>query len=320
MTSASSGTDVTTSSTGVVTSASRHGRSEGSRIGPRRGFRICLTHDVDRVHKTYQYLTHDLRRGRIRNLRTLLSKESSYWCIDELMRLEDRYGVRSTFFMLEESIKPKWLRPSSYKLAFGRYRFSDPKVSRAIRELDANGWEVGLHGSYLSYRSRELLRAEKASLESVLGHPVVGIRQHYLNLDVPETWRLQREAGFQYDASYGRLGGIGYLDERRDVFQDATTGLHVVPLALMECYLFARADHDVERAWRLTLELMDEAEHKNSLFVVLWHQRMFNDREFPGYREVYERILREGQARHASFVTCEQAVRESVALREDVPV
>jgi peptidoglycan/xylan/chitin deacetylase (PgdA/CDA1 family) len=280
---------------------------------PDSGFRICLTHDVDRVYKTYQYLTHDLRRGRIRNLGTLFTGDAPYWCIDDLMRLEDRYGVRSTFFMLEESIRPEWLRPSSYKLAFGRYRFTDRKVARAIRALDADGWEVGLHGSYLSYRSLELLRLEKASLEAVVGHEVVGIRQHYLNLDVPETWRLQQLAGFQYDASYGKLGDIGYLDENCDVFQDAATGMHVIPLALMECYLFARAAHDVARAWELTLQLMDEAEARGALLVVLWHQRMFNEREFPGYREVYERIIREGQARGALFVTCEQAFREAVA-------
>jgi peptidoglycan/xylan/chitin deacetylase (PgdA/CDA1 family) len=280
---------------------------------PQPGFRICLTHDVDRIHKTYQYLTHDVRRGRLRHLGTLLNGESPYWCIDDLMRLEDRFGVRSTFFMLEESIQPEWLRPSSYKLAFGRYRFSDPRVARAIREMDANGWEVGLHGSYLSFRSLELLRREKASLESVLGHGVVGIRQHYLNLDVPDTWRLQREAGFEYDASYGRLGDIGYLDERRDVFRDAATGMHVVPLTLMECYLFARAGYDVERAWELALAQMDEAEAHAGLFVVLWHQRMFNEREFPGYRDVFTRIIREGQARGAPFVTCEQAFRSATS-------
>jgi peptidoglycan/xylan/chitin deacetylase (PgdA/CDA1 family) len=271
---------------------------------------ICLTHDVDRVYKTYQYLTQDVRKLELRRLRTLVNGESPYWCFDRLRKLEDRHGVRSSFFFLEESIPVQWFSPRSIMLGAGRYSFADRKVATVIRELDADGWDVGLHGSYRSYRSLPLLKREKERLEQVLGREVIGIRQHHLNLDIPETWRLHQEAGLRYDASYGLKRAIGFANGAYQPFVDESSGILVIPLALMECFLFGAAARDVEAAWRLTLKLLDEAEAQNAVFVVLWHQRMFNTEEFPGHATIYERLIVECRQRGARFRTCGEVYEE----------
>jgi len=279
-------------------------------MGTDHAFTVCLTHDVDRVYKTYQYLTHDVRRGRVRGLRTLVTREQPYWCFPKITAMEDKYGARSTFFFLEESIRPDWLKPSSWKLAFGRYSMRDPRVAATIRELDAGGWEIGLHGSYRSYRDRALLAKEKETLEEVLGHGVIGIRQHYLNLDVPGTWRIQRDIGLRYDASFAERHTIGFPGGRRDPFIDPATGMVVLPLALMEGYLFHLAGYDAERAWTMTLPIIDEAEAHGATLVVLWHPHLFNEDDFPGYATVYERIMQECRSRGARFRTCAEVCRE----------
>jgi peptidoglycan/xylan/chitin deacetylase (PgdA/CDA1 family) len=267
-------------------------------------FTICLTHDVDRVYKTFQYLTHDVRQMKLARLRTLFTGESPYWGFDRIRRMEDRHGVRSSFFFLEETIPVQWFSPRSIMLGAGRYSLNDRKVANVIRELDANGWEVGLHGSYLSFRSVELLRREKERLEQVLSREVLGTRQHHLNLDVPGTWHLHRQAGLRYDSSYGLKHAIGFPNGMYRPFVDEASGMYIIPLALMECFLFAAARHDVETAWKLVIRLLDEAEANDGVFVVLWHQRMFNAEEFPGYSVVYERLIREGLSRGARFATC----------------
>jgi len=274
-------------------------------------FKICLTHDVDRTRKTYQYITHDIRKMKFGRLRTILNGEQPYWQFERIMEIEQEYGVRSTFFFLNESIPFEPLNPSNWKLSLGRYSFHETDVKRVIRELDAGGWEVGLHGSYNSYKNFDLLKNEKAFLEDVLGKQVLGIRQHYLNLNIPETWLLQREAGFEYDASYGKKQEIGYLNKQYRPFTDDESGMYVIPLALMECYLFSKAGNDPTKAWTLTKQLMDEAEQHNAVFTVLWHQRMFNKMEFPGFTEVYRKIIEDGKERNAEFVTCGELFKRS---------
>ncbi len=272
-------------------------------------FTVNLSHDVDRVRKTYQYAT-DLRRGQFAQLKGLVQRRDPFWAFDDITAVEDRYGVRSTFFFLEETISPTWTSPYSWMLAFGRYSFDDPAMVEVIRRLDAEGWEVGLHGSYNSYRDLGLLRREKARLEEVLGHSVVGGRQHYLNLDVPETWQLHRAVGLAYDASFGHKRGVGWREGRYHPFRDEASGVVVLPLAAMETNLFAAAE-TWEGRWQRTLALIDEAEREGALLSVLWHQRMLNPAEFPGYAALYERLIQECQARGAEFLTCQEIYQRS---------
>jgi len=42
---------------------------------------------------------------------------------------------------------------------------------------------------------------------------------------------------------------------------------------------------------------------------VLWHQRVFNENEFPGWSRLYEKIIAEGKKRNAWFATCEDIYR-----------
>ena len=74
-------------------------------------FAVCLTHDVDRVKKTYQYLTrfeHFLKKLEIKNafneifcfLKFYFSKDPKkdpYWNFEIIMEIERKFGVRSTF-------------------------------------------------------------------------------------------------------------------------------------------------------------------------------------------------------------------------------
>ena len=72
--------------------------------------KIALTHDVDRVVKTYQYITHPLKKllnGNLNEfsyqLKSILIK-NPYWCFPEIIKIENEYNVKSTFFFLHESI------------------------------------------------------------------------------------------------------------------------------------------------------------------------------------------------------------------------
>lgn len=262
-------------------------------------FALCLTHDVDRVRKTYQPLYYALTDGDPSQLLAHLPGRNSYWQFENIMAIEEELGVRSAFYFLNEQSlfrdKPlrTWLRPEYWKLYVGRYSVDESAIVDAIRALDAGGWEIGLHGSYESYSDTSRLRTEKETLEALLGHPVLGGRQHYLNLERPETWRRHTEVGLSYDATLGRTDDYGFENgyEPLRPFDDEFV---VFPLTLMELTL-PDVESDPERAWEECEKLLAEARENDAVMTVLWHPSYFSEVDHPNYGALYRRLIERAQ-------------------------
>jgi len=265
-------------------------------------FAVCLTHDVDRVRKTFQAITHFFIEKRPYHLFSLFNKTNPYWAFDKIMEIEKRYDVRSTFFFLKETKKLEIFNPSTYGLSLGYYDFNKPEIAEIIKKLDEGGWEIGLHGSYDSYKDKKLLLKEKRDLEKVLGKPIVGVRQHFLNLDIPRTWKIQQEIGFKYDASFGYRDRIGFREDKTFPFKPFNDNFLEIPLTIMDSALFSFYKSDEER-WEKVIDILNFAEKKRGIITLLWHQRVFNEKEFPGWAMMYEKIIRECKKRDAYIGT-----------------
>ncbi|MDS0475108.1 polysaccharide deacetylase family protein [Natrinema sp. 1APR25-10V2] len=258
-------------------------------------FALCLTHDVDRPYKGIRSLYYAARERPGYHLRTALSSTNPYWQFDDIMALEDELDVRSAFYFLNEqhllTDRPigEWISPTNWVQHLGRYDVTAPEIVDVVHNLDDGGWEVGLHGSYHTADDRERLREEKTVLEDVLGSPVSGGRQHYLNLTVPETWRHHRAIGLEYDATLGSSTECGfhagYLPIRP--FDD---DFLVFPLTVMEQAL-PDPGTDFEAARETCERLLTEAAANDAVMTALWHPRYFNEREFPGHRRLYRWLV-----------------------------
>jgi peptidoglycan/xylan/chitin deacetylase (PgdA/CDA1 family) len=264
-------------------------------------FALCLTHDVDRVEKSWWHCAYYFAKtGKASHLRSLFTKklERPYWNFEKIMYIEEEHGVRSTFFFLNESKKIEFLKFDTFKQTVGNYNISNPEIVEVIKKLDRGGWEIGVHGSYDSCKNKELLLSEKKVLEEILEKPIMGIRQHYLRLDIPETWKIQKELGFKYDASFGFRDRIGFRDEMYFPFKPLNDEFIVFPLTIMDSPLFAISE-DIDDAWIKCKDIIELAEKKGALITVLWHNNRFNDDEYPGQTEIYERIIIECKKRNA---------------------
>jgi hypothetical protein len=259
-------------------------------------FVLLLTHDVDRPYKTYQAPYYALldSGNRLQHLRSLLPGREPYWQFETIMALEDSLGVRSAFYFLSEQPlheRPvrEWFSPRAWQRYAGRYSLADPAIRQVIADLDDGGWEVGLHGSFSSPRDRGRLRAELDAVEAVLGHEVLGGRQHYLNLAVPETWRHYRALGLRYDTSLGSSSEMGFAHGYglKRPFDDAFV---VFPLTFMENALPDPGER-FEVAWDRCHALLEEARRNGAVMTVLWHPRRFNADEFQGYGRLYYRLV-----------------------------
>ena len=267
---------------------------------------VALSHDVDRINKTYQYATQivlglkKLDGKKIgTQIKSFFSKEP-YWQFDKIIEIEEKYSVKSTFFILNESIKFQVANVKSWKLALGRYKLNNPKLVKMIKWLDKNGWEIGVHGSYESYNNKELLKNEKNELEKLLDHDVIGIRQHYLNLN-ENTWSLQREVGFKYDSTWGFTDNIGFKGEKVQPFTPFNNEFIVYPLNIMDyCFI------NEKNRWKKFQQIVETVEENNALLVINWHQRVFNEDEFPGYSKNYIKIIETLKNMDANFYTIKE--------------
>ncbi|MFC5135099.1 MULTISPECIES: polysaccharide deacetylase family protein [Haloferacaceae] len=257
-------------------------------------FALCLTHDVDRPYKTYQAPYAALSGDPLYHLSSLRPSVEPYWQFEEIMRLESELGVRSAFYFLNEpslfESQPlrEWVRPANLLEHAGRYDPTDAEIASIIRRLDEGGWEVGLHGSFHSATDRDRLAEEKGTLESILEREINGGRQHHLKLS-DETWEYHRDIGLRYDSSLGSSSSVGF-SHGYDLLRPFGDEFVVFPLTAMEVAL-PDPSEDMDVARSVCANLVDEAASAGAVMTVLWHPRYFNEREFPGYRDLYRWVI-----------------------------
>lgn len=278
--------------------------------------KVALSHDVDRIKKHYQYFTNSFKSLFKGNIKNALYHYSScfgpepYWNFPEIMKIEENYGVRSTFFILDETIPFKAFDRKNWQLSLGRYKIDNPKIVDAVKTLDKNGWEIGVHGSYLSYNNEQLLKKEKENIENIIGHEIIGTRQHYLNWD-KTTWGIQKNLGFKYDSTWGLTDGIGFKEGKALSFRPFNDYFIEIPLTVMDIPFMATTNR-----WEKFNSILDEIEQKDGVLVINWHHRVYKEKEFPGFNSSYHRIIKECLARNAKFNTMSEIYQQ---LNKDLP-
>lgn len=260
-------------------------------------FALCLSHDVDRIYKTYQYLWNAVRNRDPRELAGILSAKNPYWTFGRTVDIESTLGVRSSFNVLDEvalSERPKseWLTMDGWKLFAGRYDIEDPAVASVLRVLDEFGWEIGLHGSYTSSENPDRFAYEKERIESVADTEVIGNRQHYWNLSPPDTWEHLRDAGIRYDTSLGSSTEV-VSQHGHELLRPFDDEFVVFPWSLMDGAAMASGDTPNEVVANC-LDVFENARRHRSVIVLDWHAGdVFSDRDYPGWAAVYRRLIEE---------------------------
>ena len=290
-------------------------------------FALCLSHDVDRVYKTYQYARSLLRSvltGNISSctvqIRSMLTKHGNnnpFWCFDRIISLEEELGVKSTFYFLNESGRLNPFNLQSWLLFTGGYRIDDPNITNVIKQINTKGWEIGLHGSYYSFKNENLLLKEKWTLEDIVDNEISGIRQHYLNFDPDTTFEIQDSIGFRYDTTLGFNEGIGFRRGTCFPFHpyNPKTGeaftLIEIPLIVMDCAIFS--DRDLLDQ---CLEMMNKIASVGGVLTILWHQRMFCEQSFPEMSQTYKELIQIAKGRNA-WITTSDKLQKWIRKRDD---
>ena len=277
-------------------------------------FAVVLTHDMDAARKStkdrIKHILHGINRtvklararkftkmpGELSITFSKVTRRAQYNNIDYLSALEEKHGVRSSLNVYVRSKRnksgfSKWLHNPDYDI------FEDKALSGKLKELLDKDFEVGIHGSFSSGYSNSLLLQEIRTLEGIVKRKIQGGRQHFLDYSVSRTPEVFQDVAIEYDTSVGfrDLNGFRagaclpyYL---YSLAADNETGVLEMPLVIMDGVLFDRQDGTKESAWLSVAGILEKIKDAEGCCSVVWHQRVFNNRDYPYWEEVYFMLI-----------------------------
>ncbi len=232
-----------------------------------------------------------------------LGLRSDPWAasLDEMVAMERRFGVRSTLFFIPFPNMPG-IAPTGGDAPLNRAAFYAVRDhAERIRELEADGWEIGVHGID-AFRTAESAEREKREIETILGHNDIGIRMHWLYSKDEASWEILRRAGYRYDATYGWNEKVGF------------PGGHFFPFMPFEGDAFAQLPLNIQdqglsedEAWLKVLRMLNTANAHDGVVTLLWHNYSYAPPFLWG--GLYERIVRQALVDGARIVRAMDAVK-----------
>ena len=278
----------------------------------KKPFAVCLTHDVDAVSLYSLRQSLRSRKAQLLNAGSAFQKVKSLMgvgidlgsagihiqqkdplhCYERWLKAEKQCSAHSTFFFwpgLSAVTKPHHTDC--------RYELTDPvifenqrcSVAEMIREIDRQGWEIGLHPSWYTFNDADELKKQKESLEKALGHEVVSVRQHYLHYDIRVTPAVHAEAEFKYDSTLGFNDNVGfrfgtcYPYHLYDLKTEKELPIMEIPLIIQDGGMLNRAKGmrlDEDTAFRYVKQIAEAVENVGGVLTLLWHPNSIINRSW----------------------------------------
>ena len=231
---------------------------------------IFLSHDVD-WRRQGPPIEHVLAR-RDRFDPEIFEKtklESLYRNIPEYIELEEKYGIRSTFF---------------FRTLYENGNVEDYEDD--IQTLQKGNWEVALHTDPKSVDSIEKIKQEKEKLESLTKKPIIGNRVHFLNYNSDLPLKL-KQLGFLYDSSLRH--SKDRIDEK-EMGYSKVDGLIEFPVTLMDAYLFTHMKIEEKKIVSEFQKALDVGRNlsEENIISVIWHDNVLKMKGGRVYKEILE--------------------------------
>jgi len=176
----------------------------------------------------------------------------------------------------------------------------DKHAIQSLIAYHAKGYTVGIHPSWQSGEDQAILMEEVDNLEKIIRSPVKYSRQHYLRLDLPQTYRRLIDVGIEKDFSMGYGSSNGFRASVASSFYwfdlkaEKKTELMLFPFCFMDSTAFYERKLIPKAAFSELMEYYNKIKQINGLMVTVWHNNFFGtDTMFAGWKEVYEVFLKD---------------------------
>ncbi len=203
-----------------------------------------------------------------------------YNTFDWYMDACERNGLKATFYFIVNHTAGK---------IDGEYSIQEQRIQELIERIISRGHNVGVHGSYNTYRDGGMIAYEKKQFDKFViarnkyAKPI-GIRQHYLRVDYSVTQDYFERAGYSYDTTGGYADvpgfrfGVCYSFPMWSWLESRQINLIQRPLIVMEVAAFSLyPPSDV--LYKLNI-LKANCYKFNGDFSLLWHNSQFYSNRF----------------------------------------
>lgn len=204
--------------------------------------------------------------------------------------LHIRYRLRPIYFFLLADRKA------------GYDRNIDPRkpAFRALVRYHAMGYAMGIHPSWQSGDNALLLASEKARMEDFAGREITASRQHYIRMNLPDTYRRLAALGIQddYSMGYGSMNGfrasLSSAYTWYDVQEESATGLRIHPFCFMDANALFEEGLRPGQAFEALQHMHGRVKQTGGTLYTIFHNNVLGSHStHPGWKEVYELFLEE---------------------------
>ena len=214
-------------------------------------------------------------------------KKDPYDNYQYLWNLQDKYKLKSLYFFLL----------ADYGLNDKNVPVWSKKFQSLIKAISDRA-QIGIHPSFGSNKKPGELTKEIERLSLISKFEIMRSRQHFLILNMPETYRRLIEHEIKEDYSMGFASEVGFRASIctpypfYDLDREEKTGLMLYPFAVMEATLKFYMETSQEQAFVIIDELIEEVRKVNGLFISLWHNETVSEEGlWKDWRVVYEHLV-----------------------------
>lgn len=229
--------------------------------------------------------------------------------VPPLVEALERQGARSTFFVVAKNAHRR--DPVTYDM---------PQIREQLLLARRRGFDVDLHGSYMSVIEGTHLVPEAALLQSTLGGSAMGGRQHWLRFDTHE--KLFREitaAGLRFDSTLGFAeqpgfrNGASFAFPPYDLQNERPYEFLEIPLAIMDGSLAVGCLQSGESPQAVAYEVLKESRKWGWGGVsILWHNPLDAIQVPPAINQVFWDSAAQRDAHQEKWVSGREFLRLSL--------
>jgi peptidoglycan/xylan/chitin deacetylase (PgdA/CDA1 family) len=278
-----------------------------------KSWALLLTHDIDDIYVRNRHLFLSLlyfpKNGDLKGMYNLIKgrlnkRYSPYNNFKKIISVEQQYNATSTFYFL-----------SSPDDIFG-YKYSLEEIQDTLGFIIDQNCEIGFHTGYYHYDDVEKIKKEKAHMEKLIGGPLIGVRNHVLRFQTPQSWEILANAGFRYDSTYGYIDMIGFRNGMCHPFipynlnTKQPIDILEMPLNIQDWTISYIMKNNPQQAWTLIKQLLDTVKKNQGVLNILWHNWTFSFPTSVGnifekeWTKLYQKILAYAHENNAWITNC----------------